>query len=103
MYNPNIKLLVKMKDFTKNRAQAQFTLFKGAQLDSSIISPKELIKMHSGIFWEEPTIEERIQTQILKSVMGECTKDIIGKCTLEEAIKLIRALSHKQEIELVFH
>jgi len=83
MNNPNIKLIIKVTDHANRRAQ--FTLHKGAQLDASIISPKRLIEMHNGIC-NEPDLEEKVSNQILKSVMGECTQDITGKCTIEEAI-----------------
>jgi len=94
---PTIKLLIKLPTLTERLAQ--FTLYKGAQLDASIICPKRLIEMHEGIY-EDTDIEERINNQVLKCVMGECTEDITGKCTLKEVVELIRALNHKQEIEL---
>ena len=97
MNNPNIKLIIKIAN--PNNSLAQFTLHKGAQLDASIISPKRLIEMQNGIL-KEPDLEEKVNNQILKSVMGECTQDIKGKCTIEEAIELIRALNHKQEVKL---
>ena len=80
----------------------QFMLAKGAQLDAGIISPKQLYQMYDGTY-EEQTIEEKIQHQVLKSVMNECTEDIIGKCTLKQAVDLIRALNHKQEVKLVLY
>lgn len=89
----NPKLIIKALTPTDNLVQ--FILFKGAQLDASIISPKQLIELHDGIY-EEQTIEEKIQNQVLKSVMGECTQEITGKCTLKKAVELIRALNHKQ-------
>ena len=94
----NPKLIIKVLNPTDKHVQ--FMLFKGAQLDASIISPKQLYELHEG-FYEEQTIEEKIQHQVLKSVMGECTQDIMGKCTLKQAVELIRALNHKQEIKLV--
>ena len=97
MKNPNIKLLVEIISPANNRAN--FILRKGAQLDASIISPVQLMKLHCGII-EQPTLEEKAQASILKSIMGECTQDITGKCTLKEAVMLIRALNHKQEVEV---
>jgi hypothetical protein len=99
MRNPNLKLIIEITSSTENLVR--FTLCKGAKLNASIISPKRLIEMHNGIF-EPPDLEETVQSQVLKSVMGECTHDINGKCTLKEAVELIRALNHKQEVELVF-
>lgn len=98
MYNSNIKLVVKLTAPNKNLAL--FTLYKGAQLDASIITPTQLIKMHAGTY-EAPEIDERAQSQVLKSVMGECLQDITGMCSIGEAVNLIRALSHKQEVELI--
>ncbi len=79
----------------------EFHLSKGAQLDASIIGPQRLMKLHSGVL-EEPELEERIENQILKSMMGECTTDISGKCTLQDAVDLIRALHHRQEAKINF-
>jgi len=97
MNDPNVKLTIKMA--SSNKSLAQFTLYKGAQLDASIINPNQLIKMHNGI-QEKPSLEEKIKHQVLKGVMGECTQDITGKCTIGEAVELIRALNHKQEVKL---
>ena len=99
MNNPNVKLLIKIANTDNNLAQ--FTLHKGAQLDASIISPERLIEMHNGV-WEAFTIEEKIQASILTGVMGTCAQDITGTCTIKEAVGLIRALNHKQEIILLF-
>jgi hypothetical protein len=98
MNNPNVKLLVEVATNNKNRAD--FTLYKGALLDVSIISPKRLIELHNETY-EDTTSEEKAHNQALKGVMGECTKDISGKCTLSEVVELIRAVNHKQEVKLV--
>ncbi len=79
----------------------EFHLFKGAKLDASIIGPKQLMKLHSGVL-EEPELDERIENQILKGVMGECTMDISGTCTIQNAVDLIRALHHRQEVKINF-
>ena len=92
------KLLIKLLSRRDNRFR--FFLFKGAQLDASIITPKRLIELQNGIQIESD-IEDKTDCQVLKSVMGECTDDITGTCTLEEAVQLIRALNHKQELRLV--
>ena len=97
MNNPNTMLIIEIP--LPISGLAHFTLKKGAQLDASIINPKKLIEMHQGIH-EDTTIEDKIESQILKSVMGECSKDIMGKCTKDEAIELIRALNHKQEVKV---
>lgn len=97
MSNENIKLLIEVANPANNRVQ--FTLYKGAQLDASVISPKQLIEMHNGVY-DEPTLEEKVQNQVLKNVMGECTQDIIGKCSIEQAVKLIRALKHTQNAKV---
>ena len=97
MSNTNIKLVIEIT--SRQEGTAQFTLRKGAQLNASIISPQRLIEMHEGV-WDEFTLEEKIQSSILTSVMGECTKDITGICTIKEAVDLIRALNHKQEVKL---
>ena len=99
MNNPNIKLLIEISSTTNSLAN--FTLRKGAQLDASIISPARLIELHNGIV-EPSTLDDKAQANVLKSVMGECTQDITGRCTLKEAVELIRALNHKQEAELTF-
>jgi hypothetical protein len=93
MNNPNVKLLVEITNLADN--MARFILRKGAQLDTSIISPRQLIELHNGKI-EQSTLEDKAQTSILKSVMGECTQDITGKCTFKEAVMLIRALNHTQ-------
>lgn len=100
MSNPNLKLIIKATNPSDNLVQ--FILYKGAQLDASIITPKRLIELHDEI-WEEPTLDERVQSQALKGVMGECSKDITGTCTLKEAVELLRALNHKQEAKLVLY
>lgn len=96
----NPKLIIKALNPTDKFVQ--FILFKGAQLDASIITPKRLLELQSGIL-EEANLEEQTESQILKSVMGECTQDISGKCTLKEAVELIRALNHKQEAKIVLY
>jgi hypothetical protein len=96
--NPNIKLIITIAD--TDSGMARFTLHKGAQLDAGIISPKRLIEMHLGIR-SATDMEDRISSHILKSVMGECTQDITGKCSLDEAVELIRALNYKQDIKLL--
>ena len=93
--SPNTKLSLKVS----NPNKVYFTLYEGAKLDASVISPKQLIELHSGIH-EEPTLDERIEGQVLKSVFGKCTQDITGKCTLDQAIRLIRALHHRQDVKL---
>ena len=97
MNNPNIKLFIEITN--PANSQAKFTLQKGAQLDVGVISPKRLMELHDGTF-EPSTLEEKAQTAILKTVMGECTQTITGICTLKEAVELIRALNHRQEVEL---
>ena len=97
MKNPNIKLLIELTN--PANSLVKFTLRKGAQLDSSIISPARLIELHNGIV-EPSTLDDKAQANVLKSVMGACTQDITGRCSLKEAVELIRALNHKQEVEL---
>ena len=97
MKNPNIKLFIELTNPVNSLVN--FTLRKGAQLNASIISPARLIELHNGIV-EPSTLDDKAQTNVLKSVMGECTQDITGRCTVKEAVELIRALNHKQEVEL---
>jgi len=97
MSNPNIKLVIRFTNATNSTAH--FMLYKGAQLDASIISPQELIAMNDGVT-TEITMEERLSNQVLKGVMGECIKDFKGKCSVQKAVELIRALNHKQEVKL---
>jgi len=94
------KLVIKITNLSDKLVQ--FTLFKGAQLDTSIISPKQLIALNNGIPLESE-LEEEAESRILKSIMGECTQDVLGKCTIIEAIKLIRALNHNKEIKIISH
>ena len=97
MNNPSIMLHVEITSIANNLCQ--ITLHKGAQLYADVITPKRLIELQHGIR-EEPTLEERAEASILESVKGICTTDITGKCTLQEAVELIRAIDHKQDIKL---
>lgn len=98
MPNPNIKLLVEVTP--RPGPLVNFNLYKGAQLDASIITPERLFYLHNGTF-PVLELEERAQSRILKCVMGECTEDISGKCTIQEAVELIRALNHTQEVKFI--
>jgi len=98
MSDPNLKLIIETTKPAGNLVH--FTLYEGAKLNASIISPQRLLEMHNGIC-EEPKLEERVASQVFKNLTGECTQDIKGKCTLKEAVELIRALNHKQDAKLI--
>jgi len=51
----------------------------------------------------EISIEDKLSSQVLKGVMGKCNRDITGMCTVEEAVELIRALNHRQEVKVQFN
>ena len=100
MKNPNLKLRISVISLEKNTAE--YTLYKGAKLDASVINPKQIINLNCGCgFHEEATLEDMMHSRGLKSVMGECTNDITGVCDFKKAVKLIRALHPNQEAELV--